>query len=251
MGILIRLVEEKMEKVAGSKGILVGLAAGLFLSVLAIGFFIGRETERKATNYGPISVGTVFAPPPAQPESVQHPPVQSSESSVVDAPKNFSPSAMVESSEPPPSPLKPGGSPNEVDILAEPVRISVVTYFSAIDQIQPGQMGEDASEVANKIVESLASAETSGLDGLIQRAESSRNRLATLSPPPPCTTHYQVSLSCLDAGLKMLHSMKQAVASSDADRLFSLTPQANAILSCSDILTKEDKAIRQRFGLHD
>jgi hypothetical protein len=49
----------------------------------------------------------------------------------------------------------------------------------------------------------------------------------------------------------MLHSMKQAVASSDADGLFSLTAQANAMFSCSDILTKEDKAIRQRFGLHD
>ena len=110
-------------------------------------------------------------------------------------------------------------------------------------------MGGDASEVANKIVESLASADTSGLDGIIQRAESSRNRLATLLPPPLCTTHYRVSLACLDAGLKMLRSMRQAVASSDADGLFSLTAQANAMLSCSDILTKEDKAIRQRFGL--
>jgi hypothetical protein len=45
--------------------------------------------------------------------------------------------------------------------------------------------------------------------------------------------------------------MKQAVASSDADGLFSLTAEANAILSCTDILTKEDKAIRQRFGLND
>jgi hypothetical protein len=240
-----------MEKFAVSNGILVGLAAGLFLSVLAIGFFIGRETARKATNFGSISVGTVGAPPPAQPEIVQHPPVQSSESSVVGPPENFSPSAMVESVEPPPSPANPGGSPNEMDIPAEPVRTAVVAYFSSVDQIQLGQMRGDASEVAHKIVESLASADTSGLDGLIQRTESSRNRIATLSPPPPCTAHYQVSLVCLGAGLKMLHSMKQAVAFSDADGLFSLTAEANAILSCSDILIKEDKAIRQRFGLHD
>ena len=135
-----------MEKVAVSKGILVGLAAGLFLSVLAIGFFIGRETARKATNFGSISVGTVGAPPPAQPEIVQHPPVQSSESSVVGPPENFSPSAMVESVEPPPSPANPGGSPNEMDIPAEPVRTAVVAYFSSVDQIQLGQMRGGASE---------------------------------------------------------------------------------------------------------
>lgn len=240
-----------MEKVSINKGILVGLAAGLFLSVLAIGFFIGRESARKATNSGTISAGTVVVPPPAQPEIVQPPPVQSSEPSVVGSNENFSPSAMAESAEPPPSPRKPGGSPSEVNTPAEPVRTAVVAYFATIDQIQPGQMGGDASEVANKIVESLASSDTSGLDGLIQRTESSRNRLATLLPPPPCATHYQVSLACLDAGLKMLHSMKQAVVSSDADGLFSLTAQANAMLSCSDNLTKEDKAIRQRFGLQD
>ena len=238
-----------MEKVAVSKGILLGLVAGLFLSVLAIGFFIGRETAFKAADSIPISVGRVVAPPPAKPVIVQPSPLQPSESSVVGPPEEFSPSAMVESAEPPPSQLKPGGSPSSEDTPTEPVRTAVAAYLATIDQIQPGRMGGDASEVANKIVESLASADTSGLDGLIQRTESSRNSLAILSPPPPCTTHYQVSLACLDAGLKMLHSIKQAVASSDADGLFSLTAQANAMLSCSDILTKEDKAIRQRFGL--
>jgi hypothetical protein len=238
-----------MEKVSINKGILVGLVAGLFLSVLAIGFFIGRETAHNATNSIPISAGRVVAPPPAQPEIIQPSPLQPSEASVVVPPENFSPSAMVKSTEPPPSQLKPGGSPSEVDIPVEPVRTAVVAYFATIDQIQPGQMGGDASEVADKIVDSLASADTSGLDDLIQRAESSRNSLAILSPPPPCTTHYQMSLACLDAGLKMLHTMKQAVASSNADGLFSLTAQANAMLSCSDILTKEDKAIRQLFGL--
>ena len=118
-----------MEKVAVSKGILLGLVAGLFLSVLTIGFFIGRETAHKATNSIPISVGTVVAPPPAQPETVQPSPVQPSGSSVVGPPENFSPSAMVESAEPPPSPLKAGGSSSEVDITAEPVRTAVVAYF--------------------------------------------------------------------------------------------------------------------------
>jgi hypothetical protein len=136
-----------------------------------------------------------------------------------------------------------------VEVPAESVRAAVADYFVTIDQIQPGQMGGDAYDMANKIVEALARADTSGLDGLIQQAEFARKRLAALTPPQPCTTHHRESLACLDEGLKMLRSVKQGVASSDTDGLSSLTTQANAMLSCSDILAQEEKAVRQRFGL--
>ena len=46
----------------------------------------------------------------------------------------------------------------------------------------------------------------------------------------------------------MLRSVKQGVASSNADGLSLLTSQANTMLSCSDILAQEEKAIRKRFG---
>jgi hypothetical protein len=233
-----------MEKVVVSKGILVGLGAGFFLSLIALGFFIGRESARKETNPGPSSGQTVVASPSAQPEIVQLPIAQSPE-----PPNSFSPQAMVDSAQPPPSPPKPGSSPSPVETPVEPVRAEVVAYFATIDQIQPGQMGGDAYDMANKIVEALARADTSGLDGLIQQAGSARKRLAALTPPQPCTIHHRESLVCLDEGLKMLRSVKQAVASSNTDGLSSLTTQVNAMQSCSDILAQEEKAIRQRFGL--
>jgi hypothetical protein len=235
------------EKVAVSKIILVGMAAALFLSVLATGFFIGRESVRKDANPGPSQAQTAVAPRSAPSEIAQLPTTQLPGASVLEPPVGSSRPAIVDTAQPPPFPLKPGGSPVVVHTSDEPLRAAVVAYLAAIDQIQPGQMGGDASEVANKIVESLSRADTSGLDELIQRAESSRNRLAALSPPQPCTTHYQVSIACVDAGLQMLDSIKQAAGSSEADKLFSLPAQANAMLSCSDRLTKEDKAIRQRF----
>jgi hypothetical protein len=238
-----------MEKVVVSKGILVGLGAGFFLSLIALGFFIGRESARKDTNPGPRLGGTVVASRSAQPEIVQLPIAQSPESSVFEPPAGFSPQVMVDSAQPPPSPPKPGSSPSPVETPVEPVRAEVVAYFATIDQIQPSQMGGDAYDMANKIVEALARADTSGLDGLIQQAGSARKRLAALTPPQPCTIHHRESLVCLDEGLKMLHSIKQAVASSDTDGLSSLTTQVNAMQSCSDILAQEEKAIWQRFGL--
>jgi hypothetical protein len=239
--------ESMAEKVAVSKLLLAGMTAGLFLLVLAIGFFIGRESVRRDRNPGPGSAETAVAPRPAPSEAAQLPATPSPESSVLEPPVRAIPAAGVDSAQPPPFPIKPGGSPSAVRPTDEPVRAAVAAYLAAIDQIQPGQMGGDASDVANKIVESLSSADTSGLDELIQRAESSRDRLSALSPPQPCTTHYQVSMACMDAGLQMLDSIKQAVAASDAEMLFSLPAQANAMLSCSDRLTQEDKTIRQRF----
>jgi len=53
-----------MEKVVVSKGILVGLGAGFFLSLLALGFFIGRESARKDTNPGPSSEERLSPPHP-------------------------------------------------------------------------------------------------------------------------------------------------------------------------------------------
>jgi hypothetical protein len=238
-----------MEKVAVSKGILVGLGAGFFLSLLALGFFIGRESARKDTNPGPSSVGTVVAPSSAQSDIVQLPIAQSPESSIVKPSDSFSPQAMADSAQPPPSPPELGSSPSPVETPVEPLRAAVEAYFATIDQIQPGQMGSDAYDMANKIVAALARSDTSGLDGLIQQAESARKRLAALTPPPPCAAHHRESLACLDEGLKMLRSVKQGVTFSDTDGLSSLTTHANALLSCSDVLTREEKAIRQRFGL--
>lgn len=239
--------EGMAEKVAVSKLLLVGMAASLLLLVLATGFFIGRESIRRDKNPGPSPAETAVAPRPAPSEIAQLPARQSPDSSVMEPPVGAIPPAVVDSAEPPPPQLKPGGSPGVMPTSDEPLRAAVVAYLAAIDQIQPGPMGGDASEVANKIVESLSGADTSGLDELIRRAESSRDRLAALSPPKPCATHYQVSMDCMDAGLRMLDSIKQAAASSDTERLVSLPAQANAILSCSERLTQEDKAIRQRF----
>ena len=235
------------DKVAVSKLLLVGMIAGIFLLVLAIGFFIGRESVRRDKNPGASPAETVIAPRSAPSETVRLPARPLPESSVVESPVRESPPAVVDSTQPPPPPLKREGPLSVMQTPDETVRAAVVAYLTAIDQIQPGQMGGDALEIANKILEGLANADTSGLDELIRRAESSRNRLAALSPPQPCTTHYQESMACMDAGLQILDSIKQAVASSDTDRLFSLSAQANAMHSCSDRLTKEDKAIRQRF----
>jgi hypothetical protein len=66
-----------------------------------------------------------------------------------------------------------------------------------MDQIQPGPIGVDAYGMASKIVEALARADTSGLDGLIQQAESARKRLAVLTPPQPLWVTFLTVTRCI------------------------------------------------------
>ena len=232
------------------KCILAVMAVGILLSMLVIGFFIGRLSTHKDRNQETSLVEAVVSPPYSEPEIAQLPSREPEQLSV-EAPGSATEPAIVASAKSSSDfkgtselSLKPAEPPSEA------IESAVAAYFSDIDQIQPGQMGADASEVANKIIVGLSGGDASALNSMIDRGESARNRLEAITPPPPCATHYQLSLACLDSGLKMLHAIKQAVASIDADGLFTLATQANAMLSCSEVLKNEDKAIRERYGLN-
>ena len=231
------------------RGILAGMAVGLLLSMLVIGIFIGRLSTHKDKNQGSNLQESAVITPSSETEIAQIPSPE---------PEHLSAEASVSGGQPGRvASAKPSDSPNISELSAkaveppsEPAESAVAAYFSDIDQIQPGQMGADSSEVANKILVGLTAGDASALNSMIERGESARNRLEAIVPPPPCVTHYQMSLSCLDSGLKMLHAIKQTVASIDADGLFALASQANAMLSCSEALKNEDKVIRERYGLN-
>jgi hypothetical protein len=221
-----------MEKIAVSKNILIGLGAGFVLALLALAFYIGRESTRRDANPASVQEGAAATPSAA---------------------RSGTASGMIEPSNaqvtlhPPPVPST-GVSQNPA-APGDPIRAAVVAYFRTIDQIQPGQMSGDASSMANQIVGSLSKGDTSGLDGMIQQTESARRQLFSLAPPEPCAHYHRESLASLDDGLEILHSMKKAVESSDANALSSLTDKGNAMRSRSEALASEEKAIRQRYGL--
>lgn len=229
-----------MEKVAVSKGVLIGFGTVFAAPLLALVFFIGRESARK--DVSPLSSSGETSVVPAPPSSVQLP-----EASVPEAPP--SPTSPVPVTPPSPGPVMPAHGVSPAVAPADPTRAAVVAYFQAVDQIQPGQMSGDASDMANKILEPLAKGDTSGLDGMIQQAESTRKRLESLTPPQPCATFHRESLASLDDGLGMMRAVKKAMESSDVSGLSSLTDQGNAMRTRSEALVREEKAIRQRYGL--
>ncbi len=222
-----------MEKVVVSKGLLIGLAVTCLSALFALVFFVGLEFGRKGLS---LSQNGASASPrtaaTAEPSPI----------SIADS--------IPRTRQGLPSPPNPAAIPSNPGMLAaDPLRASVVAYFEAVDHIQPGKLEGDAQGMANEMAAALTKGDTSGLDGLIQQSESSRKRLAALSPPQPCASYHRESLASLDEGIEMMRSIKKAMDTSDANALSALTSRGNALRSHSEALEREEKAIRQHYGL--
>jgi hypothetical protein len=234
-----------MKQVAVSQGVLIGMGAGMLASLLLLGFLLGRESARRNSPAEPARVHPTTEIPGAPPAPVSEAPSHASSQ----VPSEAAPSAALESV-PASPPAYEKLSPSHAAALgADPMRAPVAAYFEAIERIQPGQLGGDPSEVANQIVEAMGKGDTSGLDDLTRKMEAAKRRLEALDPPKPCALHHRESLASLEEGLRMLRSMKKSIASSDVDGLSKLASQGETIRSRSEALSREEQALRQRYGL--
>jgi hypothetical protein len=133
---------------------------------------------------------------------------------------------------------------------ADPDRAAVSAYLDAVDHVQPGKMSGDAEGIAGEMAAALAKGDTSGLDRMIRETEAAKERLAALAPPSPCAAHHRESLGSLDDALETLRSLKSALESPEpAALLAGVTARATALRSRSEVLQKEELALRHRYGL--
>ena len=129
-------------------------------------------------------------------------------------------------------------------------RAAVAAYFDAIDHIQPGTMSGGGESVAQEMAAALAGGDTSSLDKMIRETEAAKARLAAITPPAPCATHYRESLGSLDDALEVLRSLKAAMQSSEpVAQLTSVASRAAALQSRASVLQKEEAALRERYGV--
>jgi len=232
-----------MKPITVSPSLLIGLGGALLVTMLGLVFFLGRESARNVPQTQaraavlPAETQRITAPqptpiPPAELRISPSTPVQTSPLPAFSLPQ--APEAPLPRTNPP----APDG-----------LRASVAAYFEAVNQIQPGQMAGDPSEMANKIVEGMGKGDMSGLDDLTSQMASAKRRLEALKPPQPCAGHYRESLACLDESLKMIQGMKKAIETSDLDALSRLSSHGNELRNRTEALAREEQEIRQRYGL--
>jgi hypothetical protein len=124
----------------------------------------------------------------------------------------------------------------------------VVAYFKAVESIQPGSIGNPET-VAQQVAAGLGNGDTSGIEGMIQQAQETRNHLSVILPPQPCATYHQELLASLDEGLNLMKAIKTLVASPTSPSMpaSDLTARANAMKVRSDSLRSQEMALKQRY----
>jgi hypothetical protein len=122
-------------------------------------------------------------------------------------------------------------------------------YFDAIAAIQTVAAAGDATEVATQLLEAAARGDSSGLDGIVHAAEDGVARARALQPPPACAAYHQQLVAMLGESVAMIRSLKQAMASSDANALGAIAVTGNALKARAERLEADGRAIRIRAGI--
>lgn len=252
-----------MEKVSVNKGFLAALVAVASCSLLAVAFLLGRTSGAGApATPGPRTDsvvvsgaeaqprdGSLLVPAPAAPPGAGAAGEPSTSATVADLPveRVGSPSPWTSpASSASPVPVT-NGPPVEP---ADPEAAAVARYLDSVDQIQPASLNGSPESVATEMAGALARGDTSGLDAMIRQTEDARGKLAALRPPAPCTSHHQKTLESLDDAVEMLRALRSSIQSSDpASGLASIQARAAILQARAEALQKEDRALRQRYGL--
>jgi type IV secretory pathway VirB10-like protein len=240
--------------VSVNKGFLVGVVAVAGAALLALAYQLGKASAPEGAPAPPTRIERI-APRPKdeplpQPARVAAATTDYGDTRAVSAP---TPSAPEQPAVPQaaagqaPAPIdgeRGGGG----DIS---MRAAVAAYFFAVERIQVGSMTGNAESVGQEMAAALANGDTSSLEKMIRETEAARVRLAGVAAPAPCAAHHRESLRSLDDALEVLRSLKTAMESPEPiGQLANVTTRAQALRSRADVLQKEERALKERYGLN-
>ena len=236
-----------------SKGLLIGVVAVAAASLLALAYQLGRASESgsvpapstRIERAGPRPQGeSPQVPTPAAESIVEHADTRPAFGPAPFAPEQGAAPQAAAGQAPAPVESERGSAGSD------PLRAAVAAYFDAVERSQVGAMSGEAESVAREMAAALTSGDTSSLDKLIRETEAAKARLAAVTPPAPCATHYRESLGSLDDALEVLRSLKTAMESPDpVVQLPNVSIRATALQSRASLLQKEEMALRERYGL--
>jgi hypothetical protein len=222
-----------MSRILVSKGLVAGLAGVAGAAVLGVVFLLGRASASGG--------------PPARPVEPAAPASAAAPAAVPDRPAPAPEPVQALSPAPAAPPRLQAAAPASSLPPGEADRLAVAAYFRAVEKIQPAQSGSP-EVVAQSLMAGVAKGDTTEFDSLIRQAQGTRDRMAGLTPPPPCAAYHRESLATLDAGLELMRGLKQALAGSGpSTAALDLAATANALKTRTEALEEQEKALKQRY----
>jgi len=238
--------------VSVSKGFLVGVGAVAGAALLALAYQLGKASAPEAAPAPPAKIERIA---PRAPEQIVPPPARvAAWSSDYDSRPGAgpTPSAPAQDAAPQaaagqmPAPVENDrGGGGDISM-----RAAVAAYFFAVERIQVGSMSGNAENVGQEMAAALASGDTSSLEKMIRETKAARARLTAVSPPAPCVAHHRESLGSIDDALEVLRSLKAAMESPEPiGQLANVTSRAQALRARAEVLQKEERALKEQYGL--
>ena len=222
-----------------SKSLVIGFGCAFVAALVTIAFLIGRDSGRHRT-VEPVAVVNTAAPIPPVAQPVPAPPPVAVPIPVAPVPVPTAPTIAITPSTPPAAPLpEPGDG------------AAVQAYFMRIDALGGGvMMGDNSQDMAEKLLASAVGGDMSGFDAMIKVADSAATAARATSVPAACAHFHSELLGMIDASVKLMNGLKNAIAKNDTGALTSIALSANSIQSRANALAAEEKQIKARFGLH-
>ena len=218
-----------------SRRVIIVLSVSLAVSLVAVGFLIGRESNRPS----PLLNVPVIAPTlPAITEPA--PPLPS----IAAAPSPARPAPPKPPTGPhrltAPSPLPADGDTSE--------KAAVERYFAATDPLQNADV-DNPEAAGNSLMEAASSGDLSGLRALTAKAHAAEAKARALTPPPACAAYHQQLLRLLGQNRGLFQRLESGIGGGDVGELPALLEQANGAKAHADALAREEHAVKKRFGI--
>lgn len=231
------------------------LSCCLGLCLFALGFLLGRESNRVPATVASAPPGEVAAlaepVPAAAPSQVPAPTMASPASPAVASPAAEPPAAIL-----PAGASRTGTSPTRTSSKsAAPApaddaagKQAVARYFHEIDRLQNIDV-DNPEAAASSLISAATSGDTSGLRQLVVQARDTEQKVRAITPPPPCAHYHERLVSMLAESRSMLQRLEQGLGGGDLESLPALLSQANSAKSRSEALANEASEIKRRHGV--
>lgn len=220
-----------------SRRVIIVLSVSLAVSLVAVGFLIGRESNRPS----PLMNVPVIAP--ALP--------------TITAPAEPAPPPSIAAAPAParPAPPKPPTGPRRLTAPSPPPaagdtseRAAVERYFAATDPLQNADV-DNPEAAGSSLMEAASSGDLSGLRALTAKARAAEAKARALTPPPACAAYHQQLLRLLGQNRGLFQRLESGIGGGDVGELPALLEQANGAKAHADALAREEHAVKKRFGI--